>query len=1338
MRPHPLPRVPGTGNKKAIHRPLWERISCTLWTCPTLVTCALLLPSPALAGPYGEQVTAGQATVSREGNTTTIDQGSQKVSINWQLFSSTPSEVIRFNQPDPSAVALNRVVGNDPSALYGRLEANGQVFLVNPNGVLFGPTSQISVHGLLATTLDISDDNFLAGEYRFERSALVTTEGRVSNQGSITADSGYVVLAGDTVENSGLIEARLGEVALASGSRLSLDLAGDGLISLAVDEATLASRAGVTNLGQIKADGGRVLMTAQMQGELLGTVVNNQGLIQARTIQEQEGEIVLLGGMESGTVEVDGTLDASAPESGDGGHIETSGHTVKVRDRATITTHAPLGKTGTWLIDPTDYTVSPTGGDISGTALANSLAFNNVTIQSIAGLTEGNGDIYINDDIRWTGNNSLTLDAINSIKVNAAIDNFSGTGTVILRADADSLGDGTVLFGDGGSLRTGGIASIFYNPLDYTTPTDYTAFYTAGELGSLTAYMLVNTVEDLQGININLRGTYALGREIDAAATVDWNNGEGFAPLGDTAGFTGLLEGGGHAVRGLFINRPLTSQVGLFSSLAPGGEVRNLDLVGARITGDNFVGAISGDNGGRITNVSSSGSINGNNNVGGLAGINTTSGRIVNSNSASDIRATSEVGGLVGANLGIIGNSYSRDNVVARDMVGGVAGKNAGSLFNVYSTGRVAGTTDVGGLVGLNASGSAVFTSFSSAQVVAPPGATTVGGLIGRAETGSGTVSNSFWDLNTSGQATSAGGTGKTKTELMSAQTYSNWDFTNTWWLSEGNTRPFLRSEYSTTITNGHQLQLMAMDLAADYTVVRNIIMAELRDRSGMWDTAKGFLPVSDAANQYAGVFDGKGHTVKDLFINRPDTQYVGGLFGGCNDGSSLRHIGLLDVDITGGFQTGGLAAHMGIGATVLGSYTTGVVRGTANTVGGLVGLNAGTISHSFSRADVSGQVYVGGLTGANWGEVAYVKHSYSTGQVSGTTSVGGLVGTNFNTGPDPVVDSYWDTETSGQSISAGGTGKTTAEMQQEATYPSWDFANTWRIYEGATYPLLKRFLTPITFTVTANDTARVYGDPNPDFSATYGGAVDMTRIQGVLSLTTSAGQASPVGAYAIVPGGLSSLDYDIIFFDGTLLVTPRSLFLTGLEAAHKVFDGTTTATINSYGTLTNIIGRDEVILNTQEALANFDSIEVGADKIVTVTNLGLDGRSAGNYAIGPQRTVADILPAEPRPEPTPPPPAATPPQPRTTEEGMRQEAAVATVTSVLTVTPDLLDRGVDTPLEAGPLVTDQQPVDSEDSESVPEAAVTLEEAAQQNVLARRPLFTLDNGAVAGQNMVCQ
>jgi len=182
------------------------------------ISLMMSLGANVYAQPVGGVVTAGGASISSGAGSTTITQSTQNAAINWQSFSIAAGETVQFVQPNSSSVTLNRVLGSDPSSILGSLSANGKVFLVNPNGILFGKGAQVNVGGLVASTLNITDSDFMNGIYKFSG----TGNGTVLNQGAINADGGYVALLGANVSNEGVISARLGTIALAAGDAIKI------------------------------------------------------------------------------------------------------------------------------------------------------------------------------------------------------------------------------------------------------------------------------------------------------------------------------------------------------------------------------------------------------------------------------------------------------------------------------------------------------------------------------------------------------------------------------------------------------------------------------------------------------------------------------------------------------------------------------------------------------------------------------------------------------------------------------------------------------------------------------------------------------------------------------------------------------------------------------------------------------------------------------------------------------------------------------------------------------------------------------------------------------------
>lgn len=340
--------------------------------------------------PTGGTITAGQGNISQSGSTITVQQNTAKMAANWDSFSIGANHTVNFVQPNAQSVALNRVVGSDPSVIQGRLNANGQVFLLNPNGVLFTKTSQVNVGGILASTLALSDADFVAGNYKFEGNS----SNAVINQGNIVAgkdgNSGDVVLIAAKISNEGTIDAQGGTVALGAGSKVTLDLG--GVVKLHVDVDILDAL--IENGGAIRSDGGTILLTAQAANALSRTVIKNTGVIEAQSLSTgPNGKIILKGGT-SDSIDVGGTLDASAPNGGDGGFIETSAGQVNFLNDFKITTASSNGRTGNWLIDPEVIEIiagsggSTTGLPASGISqigaitLSNALALSNVDLNA--------------------------------------------------------------------------------------------------------------------------------------------------------------------------------------------------------------------------------------------------------------------------------------------------------------------------------------------------------------------------------------------------------------------------------------------------------------------------------------------------------------------------------------------------------------------------------------------------------------------------------------------------------------------------------------------------------------------------------------------------------------------------------------------------------------------------------------------------------------------------------------------------------------------------------------------------------------------------------------------
>jgi filamentous hemagglutinin family protein len=209
----------------------------------------------AFAGPEGGQVVGGNGSISQSGATTMINQSTQSMVIDWQSYNLNVDERVQYLQPNVSAISLNRILSNDGSIIAGQIDANGQVILVNPNGIFFTSTATLNVGGIIVSGLDIAATDFMNGNYIFNE--VLGSEGKVVNSGTINAAlGGSVTLLGKQVENDGLIVATLGSVNLAAGKQAVLTFDDGGLLGVRVTEHILQSELGmdpaVLNSGQIK------------------------------------------------------------------------------------------------------------------------------------------------------------------------------------------------------------------------------------------------------------------------------------------------------------------------------------------------------------------------------------------------------------------------------------------------------------------------------------------------------------------------------------------------------------------------------------------------------------------------------------------------------------------------------------------------------------------------------------------------------------------------------------------------------------------------------------------------------------------------------------------------------------------------------------------------------------------------------------------------------------------------------------------------------------------------------------------------------------------------------
>jgi hypothetical protein len=468
----------------------------------------------------------------------------------------------------------------------------------------------------------------------------------------------------------------------------------------------------------------------------------------------------------------------------------------------------------------------------------------------------------------------------------------------------------------------------------------------------------------------------------------------------------GEFDGNDHKIINLTLNCGSASQVGLFGYLAPSGKVTQLGVENADVAGAYIVGGLVGGNNGIVSDSYCTGNVAGDDCVGGTIGYN-WNGSVSNSYSAGSVAGENDVGGLIGINGGALTNCHSSSSITGWDSAGGLAGTNKGNLANSYSSGSVTAYYSVGSLVGTNEG--SLSNSYSSGSVT---GWYSVGGLVGVSLE---TLSNSYSVASVTGKSDVGG-------------------------LVGSNHGP-VRYSYGTGSVVGEQD--VGGLVGSNYDTVRNSYA--INAVAGEWNAG------GVAGSNYGAVID--SYSTGSVTGN----YYAGGLVGG-NNGTLSNSFSAGSA--TGNYYVGGLTGSNS--GTVTDSYSTDRVTGSS-IVSGLVGINGrdGTVSNSFSTGSAFGNYYVAGLAAVNFG---IVNNSYSAANVTGNEYVGGLLAVNWG---GNASSSFWDTQTSGQITSAGGAGKTTAEMQNIITFrgAGWDIsavargttnsAYTWNIVNQQTYPLL-------------------------------------------------------------------------------------------------------------------------------------------------------------------------------------------------------------------------------------------------------------------------------------------
>ncbi|MCA7936110.1 two-partner secretion domain-containing protein [Burkholderia cepacia] len=948
----------------------------------------LAMASGAYALPTGGAIAGGQADIatSADNKTMSINQHTDKLITNWQDFSVGGGERVSFQQPTSQSIALNRVIGANGSQIHGQIDANGRVFLVNPNGVMFGAGAQVNVGGLVASTQNLTDADFMAGRYRFAG----TSGQAVENAGTIAAtEGGSVALLGARVSNTGVIRAQMGRVALGAGNAFNVNFDGNGLLNLQVEGGAVDAQA--NNGGLLKADGGEVLMTARAAGDLLGSVVKNTGTIEAKGLSSRGGKITLDGGQ----VHVAGKLDASAQDASTvGGTVTTRGERVVVSRDVQVDTRAASGKAGLWTIEAANAGVDANA--IDGQTLSRNLGTTNVT------LTNTSGDLTVGDAVSWTSDNALALTSKKgNVDLKQALTaSGANAGVTVNAAKQIRLGNKLTLTGENASLAlNSGSGHTLTNDDAVVTLSGRNASFSAnGE-----AYRVIHDLAGLRGVEGNMNGRYVLGNAIDG-------NGVQFRGIGGDGAFGGVFDGLGNTISRLTINGN-GQYVGLFG--VNRGRIANLALdsfaVNEAATGTPAsVGALAGANhGGTISNV-----------------------RVTKTTVSSNGKISSLVGGLVGDNIaGVIDGARFQGSITANeaaDSIGGIAGRHAfgaritNSRADAWITSMRSSNymRAVGGLVGRNLQ--ATVSDSTSAGRISVGDRVYVGGLVGQSVDGMIDNATSTVDVSAGKSSFVGGAVGRSDGSTIRGSS------------AHGIVSAMDGSTVGGFIglNKGGQIQ----DSKAFGAVYAKGVAAvggfagENVD-GGVLDNVEANGNVTDIASGVVGGLVGRNAGVIRRGTAAGD---VGAGQGGSVGGLVAVNDGAIEQSTASGAVRAGSASRVGglVGlnrGTVSGSSATGSVTAARNSyAGGLVGENIGQQA-SIRASKASGNVtavggwFVGGFAGSN-GNGALIADSESLGTVAGASSfAGGFVGANYGVIRSSHTSSKFEDSAMGMPLVRGG-----------------------------------------------------------------------------------------------------------------------------------------------------------------------------------------------------------------------------------------------------------------------------------------------------------------------------
>jgi filamentous hemagglutinin family protein len=1178
------------------------------------------------AAPAGASVVTGVVGIETSGATTIINQSSDRALVNWTSFDTAAGQSVLVNQPGSGSLLVNRVTGGVATRFDGTLSANGQVFLLNEAGIFFGSTASINAAGFLASTGRLDEQAFLAGDVRIE---LADSLASIINQGTIrVAEGGYAALAAAIVQNSGVVEARLGQVVLSGAQSFTLDLAGDGLLSFAVSADSPAGQ--VLNQGRLIADGGTVLLTARGGRDAMAGVINTSGTIQAQTVQESEGRIIIAGD-DGVSVELSGSLDASATSgkggaiSVDGGAIALAGASLSADGTAGGGTVAIGGSPDGGQLAQTvamdgasrisaDATGAGDGGSITLWSRQTTKAEGAISAQGgAAGGDGGFVEVSSKGGIRLTGavslgalagkGGTLLLDPTDIIiddladltdvtgdDLGVSVETLAASSASIVYLEADN----NIIIRD---LAAGGITMLSDVSLSLTAGLDSGA--AEGSIKFLTSGTSITT-QGTGGITLDARGS------IEGAFTLTSDAGDIVLATGGTMRLTGAditstsgdiklvsgHTGGGGAI--VLTNTDIQSDSGwiILSGGTGFDSTSLLEMYSASGTADDPVGITLSNssiiNGtGEIT-LNGTGSDTGT--TGGNHGIAITNGSVLQAGDGY-ITLYGTASGSGGASYGVLITGDGTSLSITGDGTMTVRGTAANSVGR--GDGDNSGIVIAGGASLSVATGTMRLTGTGGTTEISAPEDSDDGGNDGVRVEGANTritINGGTLDLTgTGGTAATAAGEDSWGVKVDAAVVAA----TN---LSEINIEADGEQGIGLSLANGAVLGQVGSNATLSLT------LADISITGASSILGSGTIAISTTES---GASIGLGDGVTgSLNISAAEMAAISSAF-------TLRTIGRLEG--AGELRVGDVELTGNTRLRMDGADGSIRLSGAVDAGGHTLTLNAGSVSQTSDsvltaavlNADVAAAL---SLTGANLISRLGSIVAGSGVDIRSTTdlsvdSVDGGDGTlqlladgadlilredaevqNSGTGHDIILASTQDFQADDTaSVTAGG--RWLIYSRSSATADLGTLSGT--VLRGRSYASnppsgvtetgnLVFYANGGTLTVTVTNVTRTYGSANPSFTYTITGFADGdtlgNTVTGSALLGTSATSSSGVGTYTITisQGTLAnSKGYDFSYATGTLTIDPAALVITA-DNASRTYGAANPAFTASYDGLVN------------------------------------------------------------------------------------------------------------------------------------------------------------------------